>query len=222
MNRLKNKIESLSLNYKKEMTYLIIGNIIIFIIIITLFILKINIIGILISFGLLILFNYFSLNKYSKLEKENKDKLDQSFIEIFSYLKIYLSNGETVYQSLKEVNVFADDNIEPYIDKLIKDIDEDKTIRPYMEFAQNFNDKSIEEVMIALYEITNSGASELYLNQFYKIFENLKNKIENDKSYKRIRFFENLNVFSIIGSGMIMIILSFAVISLLGGIINGK
>ncbi len=222
MNRLKNKIESLSLNYKKEMTYLIIGNIIIFIIIITLFILKINIIGILISFGLLILFNYFSLNKYSKLEKENKDKLDQSFIEIFSYLKIYLSNGETVYQSLKEVNAFADDNIEPYIDKLIKDIDEDKTIRPYMEFAQNFNDKSIEEVMIALYEITNSGASELYLNQFYKIFENLKNKIENDKSYKRIRFFENLNVFSIVGSGMIMIILSFAVISLLGGIINGQ
>ena len=222
MNRLKNKIESLSLNYKKEMTYLIIGNIIIFVIIITLFILKINIIGILISFGLLILFNYFSLNKYSKLEKENKDKLDQSFIEIFSYLKIYLSNGETIYQSLKEVNVFADDNIEPYIDKLIKDIDEDKTIRPYMEFAQNFNDKSIEEVMIALYEITNSGASELYLNQFYKIFENLKNKIENDKSYKRIRFFENLNVFSIVGSGMIMIILSFAVISLLGGIINGQ
>lgn len=222
MNRLKNKIESLSLNYKKEMTYLIIGNIIIFIIIITLFILKINIIGILISFGLLILFNYFSLNKYSKLEKENKDKLDQSFIEIFSYLKIYLSNGETVYQSLKEVNVFVDDNIESYIDKLIKDIDEDKTIRPYMEFAQNFNDKSIEEVMIALYEITNSGASELYLNQFYKIFENLKNKIENDKSYKRIRFFENLNVFSIVGSGMIMIILSFAVISLLGGIINGQ
>ncbi len=221
MNNLKNRIESLSLNFKKELGILIGGNILILASIVVLYILKINIIGIILCVGLLVAFNYFSLSKYSKLERENKIKLNESFIEIFSYLRIYLSNEETVYQALKEVLLFANKDIEPHIENLIKEIDEDKSIKPYMNFAEKFEDKTIEEVMIALYEIVNGGSNELYLNQFNKIFENFKTRIEKEKSYKRLKLFENLNIFSVVGSGMIMIILSFCVISLLGGMING-
>ena len=221
MQKLKSKIESLNLDFSKEMMKLGTINLILIVGIVVLSIFKFNVIAISLLLGALVIFNHFFLTRYSKIEKEKKVKLDESFIEVFSFLRIYLSNKETVYHSLNEVKAFADSTLEEKLELLINQIDEDKSIKPYIEFASIFQDKVIEEVMIALYEITNSGSSDIYLNQFNKIFEELKTRIENEKSYKRIRFFENLNIFSVVGSGMIMIILSFCVISLLGGIING-
>ena len=221
MQKLKNKIESLNLDFSKEMIKLGICNLVLIALILAISILKFNIIAVSLLGGVLIIFNYYFLSRYSKIEKDKKVKLDESFIEVFSFLRIYLSNKETVYHSLNEVRAFADEEMNTKLELLINQIDEDKSIKPYIDFACSFSDKVIEEVMIALYEITNSGSSDIYLNQFNKIFEELKTRIENEKSYKRIRFFENLNIFSVVGSGMIMIILSFCVISLLGGIING-
>ena len=221
MQKLKSKIESLNLDFSKEMMKLGVINLILIVGIVVLSIFKFNVIAISLLLGALVIFNYFFLTRYSKIEKEKKVKLDESFIEVFSFLRIYLSNKETVYHSLNEVKAFADSTLEEKLELLINQIDEDKSIKPYIEFASIFQDKVIEEVMIALYEITNSGSSDIYLNQFNKIFEELKTRIENEKSYKRIKFFDNLNIFSIVGSGIIMVTLSFAVISLLGGIING-
>lgn len=221
MQKLKSKIESLNLDFSKEMMKLGAINLILIVGIVVLSIFKFNVIAISLLLGALVIFNYFFLTRYSKIEKEKKVKLDESFIEVFSFLRIYLSNKETVYHSLNEVKAFADSTLEEKLELLINQIDEDKSIKPYIEFASIFQDKVIEEVMIALYEITNSGSSDIYLNQFNKIFEELKTRIENEKSYKRIKFFDNLNIFSIVGSGIIMVTLSFAVISLLGGIING-
>ncbi len=222
MKNLRNKIESLNLDFNKEMMKLGVVNLILIIATIALAFINFNVIAISLLAGSIIIFNYFFLSRYSKIERERKIKLDESFIEVFSFLRIYLSNKETVYHSLNEVKAFADKALEEKLNLLISQIDEDKSIKPYIDFASIFHDKVIEEVMIALYEITNSGSSDMYLNQFNKIFEELKTRIENEKSYKRIKFFENLNIFSVAGSGIIMITLSLAVISLLGGMINGQ
>ena len=221
MQNLKNKIESLNLDFNKEMMKIASINLVLVVATIALSIFNFNIIAISLLIGAIFVFNYLFLSRYSKIEKERKIKLDESFIEVFSFLRIYLSNKETVYQSLNQVKAFADPTLEEKLNTLINQIDEDKSIKPYIEFASIFHDKVIEEVMIALYEITNSGSSDMYLNQFNKIFEELKTRIENDKSYKRVKFFENLNIFSVVGSGIIMITLSLCVISLLGGMING-
>ena len=221
MQNLKSKIESLNLDFNKEMMKIASINLVLIVATIALSIFNFNIIAISLLIGAIFIFNYLFLSRYSKIEKERKIKLDESFIEVFSFLRIYLSNKETVYQSLNQVKAFADPTLEEKLNTLINQIDEDKSIKPYIEFASIFHDKVIEEVMIALYEITNSGSSDMYLNQFNKIFEELKTRIENDKSYKRVKFFENLNIFSVVGSGIIMITLSLCVISLLGGMING-
>ena len=221
MQNLKSKIESLNLDFNKEMMKIASINLVLIVATVALSIFNFNIIAISLLIGAIFIFDYLFLSRYSKIEKERKIKLDESFIEVFSFLRIYLSNKETVYQSLNQVKAFADPTLEEKLNTLINQIDEDKSIKPYIEFASIFHDKVIEEVMIALYEITNSGSSDMYLNQFNKIFEELKTRIENDKSYKRVKFFENLNIFSVVGSGIIMITLSLCVISLLGGMING-
>ncbi|HBS10712.1 MAG TPA: hypothetical protein DEA28_03205, partial [Firmicutes bacterium] len=65
--------------------------------------------------------------------------------------------------------------------ELLDNIDNDKTIKPFITFANYFNDKKIEEVMIAIYEMVNEGNNENYINQFVSIFETYKARIEKTK-----------------------------------------
>ena len=147
--------------------------------------------------------------------------LDDEFIEIFSYLKIYIANKESVYKALTNIKEFASPRMLERLDDLTNEIDNDKTIQPFINFARKFKNKVIEEVMIALFELINNGNNEAYLNQFIKIFEDFKNRRENEDKDKRFRLFDTINMMSLVGSGYIMIILSFCVIQLLGEATNG-
>lgn len=221
MKNIKSRIENLNLNYKNEMIKLAIMNVLILGCLAFVMFMFFNIILLTFCVFLLIFSNYFFISRYSILEKKTSNDLDEDFIEMFSYLRIYLFNQETVYQSLNNILDFSSPKMKAKLEILIKEIDEDKSIKPYISFSKNFKNKVIEEVMISLYEIVNSGNSDLYLNQFIKVFEELKTRTERDKQEKKMNFLDNINVFSIVGSGIIMITLAFAVISLLGEATNG-
>ncbi len=221
MKNLRQKIESLSLNFAKEMTILAIINIVLLALFIGLFFINISIvlnIGVLI---VIVIFNIFYLNRYNGMILEKEKKLDHEFIEIFSYLRIYLYNQETVYTSLKNIKEFASSKMKERLDQLLADIDEDKTVQPFISFARLFQNKVIEEVMISLYEMVNSGNKDIYLNQFVKVFEDFKTRNEEEAEEKRYRKFDTLNMLSVVGSGYIMIVLSLTIISLLGEATNG-
>ena len=221
MKNLRQKIESLSLNFAKEMTILAIINVVLLALFIGLFFINISIvlnIGVLI---VIVIFNIFYLNRYNGMILEKVKKLDHEFIEIFSYLRIYLYNQETVYTSLKNIKEFASSKMKERLDQLLADIDEDKTVQPFISFARLFQNKVIEEVMISLYEMVNSGNKDIYLNQFVKVFEDFKTRNEQEAEEKRYRKFDTLNMLSVVGSGYIMIVLSLTIISLLGEATNG-
>lgn len=221
LNSLKMKIESLNLNYKKEITVLGIINALLLVLLIVVVILKPSIVFIAGIVFMDLVFNYYYLNRYNQMLRKREFKLNLEFIEVFSYLRIYLYNNETVYIALKTINDFASSLMKERIDTLLLEIDSDKSVSPFMNFASKFSNKTIEEVMISLYEITNSGNSDLYLNQFVKNFEDFKNRIEQNEENKRIKYFETINMLSIVGSGLIIIVLALSVVSLLGEITSG-
>lgn len=219
--KLKTKIEELNLNYKKEMSVLFLVDLILIAFGISLIFLKISIIF---TSGCLLgalLFSFYYLNRYNTMLNEREKKLDNEFIEIFSYLRIYLYNEETVYTALKNIKEFASERMIERLDTLLSDIDNDKSIQPFLTFAKLFKNKVIEEVMISLYEMVEGGNKDIYLNQFIKIFEDFKNRTETEEEEKRYRKFDTINMLSILGSGYIMIVLSLCVISLLGEATNG-
>lgn len=221
ISSIKSKIESLNLNYKKEMLILGVANFFLVVVLGLIIYFKPSIIFI---SGILIMicgFNYYYLNRYNQLLRKREFKLNLEFIEVFSYLRIYLYNDETVYAALKAINDFSSNLMKERIDNLLEEIDNDKSIKPFMNFASKFSNKTIEEVMISLYEIINSGNSDLYLNQFVKNFEDFKNRIEQNEEHKRIKYFETINMLSIVGSGLIIVVLALSVVSLLGEITNG-
>ena len=221
MKNLRQKIESLSLNFTKEISILVIINVILVALAVVMFFINLSILAIVAIIVTIVVFNIFYLNRYNTMILNKEKKLDNEFIEVFSYLRIYLYNEETVYTSLKNISEFASPKMKERIEQLLSDIDEDKTVQPFITFARLFKNKVIEEVMIALYEMVNSGNKDIYLNQFIKVFENFKTRNENENEEKRYRKFDTLNMLSIIGSGYIMIILALCIVKLLGEATNG-
>ncbi len=221
MKNLRQKIESLSLNFAKEMSILAVVNVLLIAALIAMFFINLSILVIIGIAITIVAFNLFYLNRYNTMILNKEKKLDNEFIEIFSYLRIYLYNEETVYSALKNISEFASPKMKDRIEQLLSDIDEDKTVQPFITFARLFQNKVIEEVMIALYEMVNSGNKDIYLNQFIKVFEDFKTRSEDENEEKRYRKFDTLNMLSVVGSGYIMVILALCIVTLLGEATNG-
>lgn len=148
-------------------------------------------------------------------EKIREKQIDE-FIEIFSYFRIYVSNNENVYTALKNILQFASYNTKERLQTLINEIDEDKSLAPFVKFSDYYKNKTIEEVMVSLYEMICEGNELIYLNQFIRVFEEFKTQRNNDSKTKRYKVFDYLTLFSLVGSGILMIILVFGIINLLG------
>lgn len=221
MNKLKEKMAKLNLNFQKEILTLSIIDLILLALGVVLYFFNVSyLVIILLALGIIV-FSFFYLNRYDSMLLKKELALDDEFIEIFSYLKIYISNKESVYKALMNIKEFASPAMLQRLDDLTNEIDNDKTIQPFITFSRKFKNKVIEEVMIALFELINNGNNEAYLNQFIKIFEDFKNRREREDKDKRFRLFDSINMMSLVGSGYIMIILSFCVIQLLGEATNG-
>jgi len=124
-----------------------------------------------------------------------------------------------VYSSLNKTIDFANRKIKPLINGLLAEIDQDKSINPYLHFSNNFNNKLVEEIMISIFEMVENGSNFSYINQFTTMFENFKLRNNKANEEKRISIFDRYITTSLIGSGLIMIILVFGIVNLIGEVL---
>lgn len=211
----------LNLDPKKEFLKLVIGNLLIVVISIllivflkSLFYLAVLVLGV-------ILFTYCFFYRYDQIEENKRRKLEIEFVEVFSYLRIYLVNKETVYTALKKANEFTSKEMNKLINNFLIKIDEDKSILPFLEFGRYFKNKTIEEVMISLYQMIDGGYTDNYLNQFILIFENLRKRTNEENSHHRLKKLQNLNLLSLVGSGYLMMVMLIVIVSIIGELTNG-
>ena len=216
MKKIKNKIENLGLNYKKEMIMFFIGfSLIVLLALVSLIFLK-NALSSLLAFLLLIIFTFYYFYRYMAMEDSKKAKNIDNFIEYFSYFRIYIFNGESVYSALEKTLEFSDYQIKAYAEGLITGINDVKTITPFMRFSNFFNNKLIEEIMISIYEMIENGNDSNYINQFTTLFEDFKLRTNKENEAKRLGKFDKYTMSSLVGSGIIMIILVYGIINLIG------
>lgn len=164
------------------------------------------------------------LYSYMKLDK-NKRKMQEEdvneFIRIFTFFSIYIEDGYNVYQSLKEVKDFASSRIKGKLEKLLSEIEEDKSVAPYINFASYFTLSKIKEVMIAIFEMVDEGSGGAYIAQFKYIFSKLRdNEYENNKVRKLERL-SALSFLPLLGSGLTMVMLALCLVTIMGGIMDG-
>ena len=220
MNNFKARINKIGLSYKIEMLKFLLINTIGFLLLTILFVFYRSLYMIITVFGLLLTINYFVYSNYKKIETTQKQFHIDEFAKIIAYFEVFVGNGFNVYTSFSKIIDYASPWMKHHIEALISNIDDDKTVRPFITFSNNFEDRTIENVMISIYQMIEEGGADSNLSQFKFLFDSFSTVNQNEKIEIKKRKLDNLNALPLIGAGIVTAIVIFGVITIVGDLIN--
>ena len=164
--------------------------------------------------------NYFYLSRYKDLVRKMEEKHNVEFISLLSYFEIFISNHNNVYRSFEMLMPFSSDWMNERLEKMLQEIDQDKSVNPYVRFAKNFSYLVIENVMVSIYQMTEQGENDYSLLQFDHVFSSLNDALMTNKIAVHEKNIDTLNAFPLIGAGLITLTLTLSIISILGDLTN--
>ena len=220
MKKLKSRIINLRLSYKKEITTGLAISIFLILLGVAGYLLLNSMIYLASGLLLFLLFNILYFSRYSKMEEEQKDLAKRDFVSLFTFFKIYLHNGYSVYTALKEIQSFADHDLATYLSELIREIDEDKSITPFIHFGRKFDDLIIEEMMISIYQMIDDGSNPTHLSQFDAIFSKVSDLAYEKELEKKKNGLASMSSFPLIGSGLLVLMVTFGIITVMEEMVN--
>lgn len=175
------------------------------------------IIGVLISGLTIFLYYTRQSNEKNNLEKSHENE----FVDIINYFEMFLMNNLNIYQAFTEVLSYTSPWMRNKIDTLLSEIDDDKTVKPFITFAKNFKNGAIENVMISIYQMIDDGNNDVSLSQFNLLFDKFEENNRREFILKKENDLEKLNVFPLIGAMITTLILTFSILNVVGEMMNG-
>ena len=216
----KDRLSALGLSYQKELFIIALISIVFVAItlVIVLILKEIYIALIALAFGAVVLYMYIS--RYRTMEKNKEKENVDELISLLSYFEIFISNGNNVYTSFKMLLPYCGQYLSDAVTSLLNQIDVDKTVGPYINFATKFNNRIVDSLMLSIYQMVDNGENVVELTEFDLLFNNIKNKNQEELIDSHKKSLDSLNTFPLVGAGAITIILSISIISIIGDYIN--
>ena len=219
-NKLKETIEFVGLSYKKELIIIIVFNAVFLLGAVAVYIFLKNLIfAVLVLVGASLM-DYFLLSRYSDKRKAILKGRENELISIISYFDVYIRNNKNVYQSFNQLIPYCSNWMKEKIEDLLKEIDEDKSIQPFVNFANNFKNLSAHSLMISIYQMVDQGESAEQLTHFNVIFDELSKNRNQEMIAQKDKALSGMATFPLVGAGMITIALTVSILTILGDLIN--
>lgn len=219
-NKWREQIEELGYSYRKEVFKILSANIVLIISfgLINYFLKELLIIVFSILAMAFINYYLFSLysNKKAQLEKAHSEEL----ISLLSYFQTFISNNNTVYQSFQKLNGFSSLWMKQKIVLFLTDIDGDKSVKPFINFALHFTNNIIKNLMLSIFQMVDQGQNSLQLSQFTVLFQSITNNYNAEMKVKKQKSLSQMTAFPLLGAGAIVMVLSFSIISVVGDMVN--
>ena len=217
---LKENIEFSGLSFKKEIIKILLINVILVLGIGAFYYFLRQIIITVFAGIFLLVIDYALLTNYGSKKRKILADREAEFIVIISYFEIFISNSNNVYQSFKLCLGYCSDWMKDKIENLIKEIDEDKTVKPFVNFANNFTSPIVGNVMLSIYQMVDQGERSDQMTQFTILFDELSKSHQKDLIEKKKNSLDSMNSYPLIGAGAITILVTFCIVALLGEMIN--
>ena len=176
---------------------------------------------VMVLFGALVVGDYVYISCLLRGKKKDTSGLEKEFVTIFAYFGVYVKNGIPVYNALEGIVKFSSPEMENLLHDLLGEIDADKSVTPYINFASNFSSLTVKEVMISVYLMAEEGGSEAYLRQFSVLFDNFAAEEKKLEKEKRLNLLNQLTFLPLLGSGVTMIMITVGVVAVIGGLLSG-
>lgn len=220
LNKFSIYLSTLGLNPKKEMLIIFFSNIFCLLLIISVFLLTNNVIFSLLSSFAVLVINFIHIYRYSNKKKRLLEAREDEFITVISYFQIFVNNGFNVYQCFQNIVPYVSDWMKEKIESLLHQIDEDKSIKPFITFAKNFKNSVSHNVMLSIYQMIDEGESNAHMMQFTILFDNLSQMHHKNTIDRKEKSLTSLSIFPLMGAGLITLIITFNVILIMGDMIN--
>ncbi len=169
---------------------------------------------------ILVLMDYYFYSQRLNRKKIEDEKKEEEFIALITYFKIYLANGINVYQSLQLASSFLSEWMKEKVDELLDQIDNDKTINPYLNFASLFTLHHYEDIMTSIYQLVDQGGDPAYIDKFIYMFEKIN---EENTLYQQERTRQSLDMVGsipVVGSALFTVCLTFGIMTVIGDVVD--
>jgi hypothetical protein len=162
---------------------------------------------------------YQSMAYQTMLERREAGRV-VAFIEAFTVIKIFVNNHYNVYRALEETIKYVKPIIREDLIRLVEDIDADKSIHPYVRFARGFPPLIVEQLMISLYQLDVEGGQSHSLAHFDYMFDQFQHQKMIDQKRRYEERLDAMNMWPLVGAGLIAINLLVGVIQIILGAIS--
>ena len=218
-NNLKETIDFVGLSYKKELLKIILINTALLMGTILIYIFLDNLIYAIMLFIGLCLLDFFLLTRYSDKKQTILKNRENELVAIISYFEVYIQNNNNVYQSFAQLISYCSDWMKEKIETMLSEIDIDKTVQPFINFANNFQQLSSHSLMLSIYQMIDQGENSEQLLQFNVIFDELSKNRNKEMVNQQDRALSNMSTFPLIGAGLITVTLTISILTILGDLI---
>ena len=219
-NSFKKTIEFVGLSFKKEMIKIAIINFVFVTGAVALYIFIRNIIYSLFVVIFLAVVDYLLLTRYNDKKKAILKNRENELVAIITYFDVYIRNNSNVYQSFNQLLPYCSDWMKEKIEDLLREIDEDKTVQPFVNFANNFQSLSTHSLMLSIYQMIDQGESSEQLTHFNVIFDEVSRNRNKEMIEQKEKALSNMSIFPLAGAGLITIALTISILTILGDLIN--
>ena len=219
-NNLKETIEFVGLSYKKEITKVILVTIIFLLGAVAIYFLFNNLIYVIFTLLGLVVIDYLLLSRFKDKKNALVKSRENELIAIISYFEVYVRNKNNVYQSFNLLTAYCSPWMKDKIETFLKEIDEDKSVQPFINFANNFQQLASHSLMLSIYQMVDQGEDSTQLAQFDVIFDELARNRNKEMMEQKEKSLANTSTFPLIGAGMITITLTISILSILGDLMN--
>lgn len=219
-NSIRETIEFSGLSFKKEMIKLLAANLVALLLGVAVFLTFRNLIYALLVLIVIAVLDFLLINRYSDKKKIILKNRENELVAIISYFDVYIRNNNNVYQSFNQLIPYCSDWMKEKVEQLLKEIDEDKTVQPFVNFANNFKNLSTHSLMLSIYQMVDQGENSEQLTHFNIIFDEISKTRNKEMIEQKEKSLANMSTYPLVGAGLITISLTISILMLLGDLIN--
>ena len=219
-NKIRETIEFAGLSYQKEMTKISLINIVMLIGGVVLYFFLKNIIYSMFVLIALAVLDYALISQYNDKKKAIIKSRENELIAIISYFDVYIRNNNNVYQSFNLLIPYCSFWMKGKIEELLEEIDKDKTVQPFVNFANNFKNIATQSLMLSIYQMIDQGENSEQLTHFNVLFDEISRNRNQEMVEQKNKALSNMSTFPLIGAGLITISLTISILTILGDLIN--
>ena len=207
-------------NKKKEILKIVVINILVIAISVLGFIFLKQWLLLLVGLLALAVLNYLIFDSYLNKKKEILKDRENELITIIGYFQFFISNSYNVYQAFRSLINYSSAWMEEQIQSLILEIDNDKSVKPFLNFANKFKNKMVSNVMLSIYQMVEEGEGRAHMLQFETLFQELSKSLNDQLIDDKERSMGSISSMPLIGAGAITVLLTFGIISVMGEMIS--